>query len=42
VVLISGGFLLAATVVMWVLVLRREALARQERSRHASRSATKA
>ena len=42
VVPISGGFLLAATVVMWVLVLRREALARQERSRHASRSATKA
>jgi len=42
VVLISGGLLLAATVVMWVLVLRREALARQERSRHASRSATKA
>ena len=42
VVLISGGFLLAATVVMWVLVLRRETLARQERSRHATRSATKA
>ena len=42
VVLISGGFLLAATVVMWVLVLRREALARQEQARDASRSASKA
>jgi hypothetical protein len=36
VVLISAGFLIVATVVMWVLVLRRE------RSRHASRSASKA
>ena len=42
VVLISGGLLLAATVVMWVLVLRREALARQEQARDASRSASKA
>jgi len=42
VVLISAGVLIVVTVVMWVLVLRRETLARQERSRHASRSATKA
>jgi hypothetical protein len=42
VVLISAGFLIVATVVMWVLVLRRESLARQERARDASRSATKA
>jgi type VI protein secretion system component VasK len=42
VVLISAGFLIVATVVMWVLVFRREALARQQQSRDASRSATKA
>jgi hypothetical protein len=42
VVLISAGLLIAATVVMWLLVLRRGLLARQQRDRHASRSATKA
>jgi hypothetical protein len=41
VVLISAGLLTVATVVMWLLVLRREALTRQERTRHASRSASK-
>jgi hypothetical protein len=42
VVLISAGFMTVATVVMWVLVFRREAQARQERAQHASRSASKA
>jgi hypothetical protein len=42
VVLISAGLLIVATVVMWVLVFRREALARQQRAQHASRSASKA
>ena len=42
VVLISAGFLIVATAVMWVLLLRREALARQERARSGSRSASKA
>jgi hypothetical protein len=42
VVLISAGLLIVATVVMWVLVFRREALARQEQARDASRSASKA
>ncbi|HEY6278025.1 MAG TPA: hypothetical protein VIX86_17025 [Streptosporangiaceae bacterium] len=41
VVLISSGFLIAASVVMWLLVVRREAAARQERARHADRSASK-
>jgi nitric oxide reductase large subunit len=42
VVLISAGLLIVATVVMWLLVLRREAPTRQEKARHASRSASKA
>jgi len=42
VVLISAGFLTVATVVMWLLVVRREALTRQEKARHTSRSASKA
>ena len=41
VMLISAGVLIAATAVMWLLVFRREALARQERARGASRSASK-
>ena len=40
--LILAGFLTVATAVMWVLVFRREALARQEQARDASRSASKA
>jgi hypothetical protein len=42
VVLISAGLLIVATVVMWVLVFRREALARQQQAQDASRSASKA
>jgi hypothetical protein len=42
VVLISAGLLTVATVVMWLLVLRRETLTRQQRAQHASRSASKA
>jgi hypothetical protein len=42
VVLISAGVLIVVTVVMWLLVFRREALARQERAGGASRSASKA
>ena len=42
VVMISAGLLIVASVVMWLLVLRQEALTRQEKARHASRSASKA